>query len=200
MSKLWTICIPTLPVRIEGYSGIIKNLTEQITRSRLTDKIQIITLGDTKEFTVGYKRMCMLHMTVGDYVNFIDDDDAIADNYVSLIYSAIRKQDVDCATFLGEYVEHDKPKDFSISTKHGHDHDTPECLYRLPNHLCPIRTDIATQVGFPDMNYGEDQFYSQGINSLIKTEAHIKEKLYFYVFNHKKSQTAKTGSNTGYKD
>jgi hypothetical protein len=62
-------------------------------------------------------------------------------------------------------------------------------MYRKPNHLCPVKREIATQCIFPDKNYGEDSDYANQINKIIQTENHIEEKLYFYMFNVNTSQT-----------
>jgi hypothetical protein len=43
-----------------------------------------------------------------------------------------------------------------------------------------------------DKHFGEDFDYAEKINLLIKNEYHIKEKLYFYLFNSVLSQTAPT--------
>jgi len=65
-------------------------------------------------------------------------------------------------------------------------------MYRLPNHLCPVKRDIALACMFTDKNFGEDFDYAEKINLLIKNEYHIKEKLYFYLFDSVLSQTAPT--------
>jgi glycosyltransferase involved in cell wall biosynthesis len=189
--KQLSILIPTLPIRIDTYSALIKKLSAQIIENDLTEKVQILSFCDTKDVNVGVKRNWLLINSVGKYVNFLDDDDDISDNYVKSLYDATFHGS-DCITFLGEYHENGLVTDFSISTMHRGNWNEKKCLYRLPNHLCPVKREIALNSMFTDKNFGEDFDYAELINKQIKTEYHIKEKLYFYLFNEKESQTAPT--------
>ena len=54
--KELSILIPTLPARIETLSNLMKKLNKQVIDFGLIDKVQILTLCDTKEYSVGKKR------------------------------------------------------------------------------------------------------------------------------------------------
>jgi glycosyltransferase involved in cell wall biosynthesis len=189
--KQLAILIPTLPIRIDGYTRLIKKLNQQIIQNNLTDKIQIISFCDTKDVTVGVKRNWLLEKSNSKYVCFLDDDDDISNNYIKSLYEATL-QGADCVTFLGEHHDNGKITDFSISTMHSRNYNDTNCFYRLPNHLCPVKREIAIACMFTDKNFGEDSDYAEKINRVIKNEFHIKEKLYFYLFNSVLSQTAPT--------
>jgi glycosyltransferase involved in cell wall biosynthesis len=189
--KQLSILIPTLPIRINSYSNLIMKLNNQIIENNLTEKIQILSFCDTRDVTVGIKRNWLLENSNSKYVCFLDDDDDISDNYVKLLYDATLSE-ADCITFLGEYHENGKITDFSISTMHNRNYNDKTCMYRLPNHLCPVKREIALASMFTDKNFGEDFDYAEKINSIIKNEYHIKEKLYFYLFDSVLSQTAPT--------
>jgi glycosyltransferase involved in cell wall biosynthesis len=189
--KQLSILIPTLPIRIDSYSNLIKKLNNQIIQNGLTENIQILSFCDTRDVSVGVKRNWLLENSNSKYVCFLDDDDEISDNYVKSLYDATLN-DCDCVTFLGEYHENGIVTDFSISTMHNRNYNESKCLFRLPNHLCPIKREIALACMFTDKNFGEDSDYAQKINLMIKNEFHIKEKLYFYLFNSVQSQTAPT--------
>lgn len=189
--KSLSILIPTLPIRIDSYCKLMKKLIYQINLNNAQDVVQILTFCDTKEYSVGHKRNWLLENSVGRYVCFIDDDDDISDNYIKEILSALPSNS-DCITFLGEYIDESKTKDFSISTMHFRDYNDTDTYYRLPNHLCPVKREIALQSMFTLKNFGEDSDYSKNINMNIKNEFHIKEKLYFYMFSHSESQTLPT--------
>ena len=186
--KELSILILTLPTRIDSYSNLIRTLNQQVIENNLLDKVQILSLCDTKEISVGEKRNILLNKSIGRYVCFIDDDDLIATDYLIKIISAI-SSNADVVTFCGDYVENGQTTPFSISTIHRGNYNHPNLFYRLPNHLCPVKREIALSCLFTDKNYGEDSDYAERINQHIKNEFHIQDKLYFYMYDSTKSQT-----------
>jgi len=186
--KELSILILTLPTRIDSYSNLIRTLNQQVIENNLLDKVQILSLCDTKEISVGEKRNILLNKSIGRYVCFIDDDDLIATDYLIKIISAISSNS-DVITFCGDYVENGQTTPFSISTIHRGNYNHPNLFHRLPNHLCPVKREIAVSCLFTDKNYGEDSDYAERINQHIKNEFHIQDKLYFYMYDSLKSQT-----------
>ena len=186
--KELSILILTLPTRIDSYSNLIRTLNQQVIENNLLDKVQILSLCDTKEISVGEKRNILLNKSIGRYVCFIDDDDLIATDYLIKIISAISSNS-DVITFCGDYVENGQTTPFSISTIHRGNYNHPNLFHRLPNHLCPVKREIAVSCLFTDKNYGEDSDYAERINQHIKNEFHIQDKLYFYMYDSVKSQT-----------
>ena len=186
--KELSILILTLPTRIDSYSNLIRTLNQQVIENNLLDKVQILSLCDTKEISVGEKRNILLNKSIGRYVCFIDDDDLIATDYLIKIISAI-SSNADVITFCGEYIENGQTTPFSISTIHRGNYNHPNIFYRLPNHLCPVKREIAVSCLFTDKNYGEDSDYADRINQHIKNEFHIQDKLYFYMYDSTNSQT-----------
>jgi len=183
-----SILILTLPTRIDLYSRLIKSLNQQVIENNLMHRVQILTLGDTKEISVGEKRNILLNKSIGRYVCFIDDDDVIATNYLSVIMSALNSN-ADVITFCGDYVENEIRTPFSISMVHRGNYNHTNMFYRLPNHLCPVKREIALSCQFTDKNFGEDSDYAEKINNYLKNEYHIQEKLYFYMYDSNTSQT-----------
>ena len=186
--KELSILILTLPTRIDSYSNLIRTLNQQVIENNLLDKVQILSLCDTKEISVGEKRNILLNKSIGKYVCFIDDDDLISSDYLIKLTSAI-SSNADVVTFCGDYVENGQTTPFSISTIHRGNYNHPNLFYRLPNHLCPVKREIAVSCLFTDKNYGEDSDYAERINQHIKNEFHIQDKLYFYMYDSTKSQT-----------
>jgi len=186
--KELSILILTLPTRIDLYSRLIKSLNQQVIENNLMHRVQILTLGDTKEISVGEKRNILLNKSIGRYVCFIDDDDVIATNYLSVIMSAL-DSNADVITFCGDYVENEIRTPFSISMVHRGNYNHTNMFYRLPNHLCPVKREIALSCQFTDKNFGEDSDYADKINNYLKNEFHIQEKLYFYMYDSNTSQT-----------
>ena len=186
--KELSILIPTLPARIDSYANLIKILNKQVTENNLINRVQILSLCDTKEISVGQKRNILLNKSVGKYVCFIDDDDLIAPDYLIKLINAI-SSNADVITFCGDYVENTVVTPFSISMVHRGNFNHPNIFYRLPNHLCPIKREIALESLFTDKNFGEDSDYAERINNHLKNEFHIQDKLYFYMYNEATSQT-----------
>lgn len=183
-----SILILTLPTRIDSYARLIKSLNQQVIENNLINRVQILSICDTKEISVGEKRNILLNKSCGRYVCFIDDDDVIAPNYLIKIISAL-SSNADVVTFCGEYIENSTTTEFSISMIHRGNFNHPNILYRLPNHLCPVKRQIALSCQFTDKNYGEDSDYAERINNHIKNEYHIQDKLYFYMYDSNTSQT-----------
>ena len=100
------------------------------------------------------------------------------------------ESNADVITFCGEYVENNLRTPFSISMVHRGNYNHPNIFYRLPNHLCPVKREIALSCLFTDKNFGEDSDYAEKINGHIKNEFHIQDKLYFYLYNANTSQTS----------
>jgi glycosyltransferase involved in cell wall biosynthesis len=183
-----SILILTLPTRIDSYARLIKSLNQQVIENNLINRVQILSICDTKEISVGEKRNILLNKSCGRYVCFIDDDDVIAPNYLIKIISAL-SSNADVVTFCGEYIENSTTTEFSISMIHRGNFNHPNIFYRLPNHLCPVKRQIALSCQFTDKNYGEDSDYAERINNHIKNEYHIQDKLYFYMYDSNTSQT-----------
>jgi len=186
--KELSILILTLPTRIDSYSNLIKMLNQQVIENNLIHRVQILSLCDTKEISVGEKRNILLNKSIGRYVCFIDDDDIIAPHYLLKIINAIQSN-ADVITFCGDYVENTLITPFSISLVHRGNFNHPNIFYRLPNHLCPVKREIALSCQFSNKNFGEDSDYSERINNYLKNEFHIQDKLYFYIYNPNTSQT-----------
>lgn len=184
-----SILILTLPIRIDSYSNLIKKLNKQVIENNLINRVQILSLCDTKDISVGEKRNILLNQSNGRYVCFIDDDDEISPDYLIKIISAL-ESNADVITFCGDYVENNLRTAFSISMVHRGNFNDSNIFYRLPNHLCPVKREIALSCLFTHKNYGEDSDYAEKINQHIKNEFHIQEKLYFYLYNANTSQTA----------
>lgn len=183
-----SVLILTLPTRIDSYARLIKSLNIQVIQNNLMGRVQILSLCDTKEISVGEKRNILLNKSCGRYVCFIDDDDVVAPDYLIKLINAISSNS-DVITFCGDYVENTVVTPFSISMVHSGNFNRPNIFYRLPNHLCPVKREIALSCQFTDKNFGEDSDYAERINKYIKNEFHIQDKLYFYMYNSATSQT-----------
>lgn len=197
-----SILVPTLSERQKSCCNLIRQVKEQLTLSGLPDVslrpfwmedydfhritfeegVEILFLTDEKQNNVGHKRNVLLDYAKGDYLAFVDDDDRIADKYFELLINGV-KSNPDCCSLNG-IISFDgiNPKKFIHSLKYNSWYEENNIYYRPPNHLNCIKSSIAKQFKFPEINSGEDKNWSMQIaeSGLLKNEFEIEETLYFY--------------------
>lgn len=181
-----SLLICSLQSRRAMRQGLMDKLAQQINASPYRRLVEVRVLEDTGEAHIGAKRNALLNESHGEYVAFIDDDDDIADNYISSIMDALLlNAGVDCVSFNGVMtVNGASPQIFKLSIGYGSWYVEGGVYYRTPNHICPVRRELAIKAGFPDTSYGEDAEYSKRLLSVgMKSEVLLEQSLYFYLFN-----------------
>jgi glycosyltransferase involved in cell wall biosynthesis len=145
-------------------------------------EIEILTEIDNRELTIGAKRNKLLDRATGDYIAFIDDDDSVVEDYVEQILSAIESKP-DVVGIKGNYMVNETYTGIFIHSIQYKEWDCKagNVFLRCPNHLNPVKRDLALQVKFPEINMSEDQDYSMRLFPLLKTEAMIKRPIYNYM-------------------
>lgn len=152
---------------------------------------EILYLQDNREMPVGKKRNQLLKNSQGKFVMFIDDDDDICNQYVTKIDQIIKNYDVDSIGINGIITTEGRnakrfyiSKDFVWEEKKG-------IYFRSPNHITPIKREIAIQFKFPEINCGEDAQWSQEIKAsgLLREEVKISDPLYYYRFSRRYTAT-----------
>jgi GT2 family glycosyltransferase len=120
-------------------------------------------------------------------VVFVDDDDMVAPTYVKDILTAA-ESNPDAIVFNGTMTTDGRDerkwyisKDYGYEAKGG-------AYYRYPNHIVPIRREIALAFPFMDIRIGEDYAWATAIHNakLIQTEVKIEKELYHYQFRTNK--------------
>jgi hypothetical protein len=176
-----SILIPTVPSRINFYNELIQHIDKQ-----KTNEIEIITDNtDVGIKTTGQKRNDLLMKAVGEYVWFIDDDDWISDTAIEDILEGI-KTNPDSFAINGTYTENGQNKtqwfiskdlEYCASTING-----KEVYLRPPNHITPMKRNIAIQIMFPDKSNAEDYDFCIRLKEkgLVKTEYKIEKPIYEY--------------------
>jgi glycosyltransferase involved in cell wall biosynthesis len=162
-------------------------LQTELRRQALSYPGQIEFMWDSDpNATIGAKRNKLLNQSHFKYIVFIDDDDAISENYIELLMQAAAT-DCDCASLKGVYsVDGKEDGVFEHSIKYNEWKTNPlgsEVKYiRTPNHLSMLRASIAKQFKFPDTSWGEDHDWSKQIHEsgLLKTEYYINDIIYYY--------------------
>lgn len=173
-----SILICSLHKRIDLLSNLLSTLSPQVDAH--SDRVELIVNMDNKFLSTGKKRQLLLQQASGEYIVFIDDDDHIDSEYVSLILNALRSRP-DCVATTGKYTCNGKEttwflsKDLDNENKNGY-------FYRTTNHISPVRRVLALAAGFPDKSYGEDAEYSKRLKPMLKTETKIDKSIYHYDF------------------
>lgn len=181
-----SILICTIPSRQVMFEGLLGEVFSQIHKRNATGMVEVLWDNSTA-CTTGRKRNHLLTLSKGKYIVFIDDDDEISENYLELILNALQDNpDVDCVGMRG-YVTFDgaRRKDWSISIEHKYWHETVQEYLRTPNHISPVRREIAMKSMFPDTTKGEDKIYSDNIFQFLKKEVYINQYLYHYKYINK---------------
>lgn len=175
MNKKLSILTATLNSRAE----IFKNLA-RVLRAQSNADVEMLANCDNGEKSIGQKRNELLESSKGDYVVFIDDDDMISPFYVFGILQAIQSKP-DCCGLEGIITQRNiGPKKFVHSLKYEDWFEKDDIYYRCPNHLNPIKREIALDAKFPDKSWQEDKDFSERLKGKLKTEVYISGPIYYY--------------------
>jgi hypothetical protein len=179
-----TITIASVSIRKNMLATLLAELNRQIIENGYEKDVEILVDDDDKRF-LGTKRKEMLSKAQGLFTCAIDDDDWITENYISLIVESIKANpSIDNLAINGIITTNgENPKKWVISCHFEDWYEQDDVYYRTPNHICPIRTDLARIADFDEIAWGEDYPFSQRMKPLLKNEIVIDEPLYIYQFS-----------------
>jgi len=188
MTNLWTIAILTVTGR-EHFLDRLRGIIDPQVDGK---PVQVLVLKDARERTIGEKRQMALDMTTTKYISFIDDDDIVSSRYVDLILSELRKGPYGVG-FRGiitgrNNVAHEFVHKAGLPYSPKAEQYQGALVYTRPlNHLNPVMTDVAREIGYLHISEGEDLDYAVRLDKsgLIKDQVFINEFLYFYQFRGK---------------
>jgi len=187
-----SILIPSLVSRKQHLDLLCSYISNQIHQYMVDKKIdvnvEILCQIDNGEATIGQKRNDLLNNAKGEYLCFIDDDDRISSNYISLVLEAIKNNpNIDCIGFIQDYLVDGKEQiggsKVCISLKYNQwDLNVDGYLaVRTPHHLTPIKRQICIDAGgYKNLDKAEDLDFSNRVYPLLKNEYFINETLYYY--------------------
>lgn len=174
-----SILIASMPIRVHKLANLRNVLTRQ-----LTPEVEVIT-DVSMNYNIGTKRNKLLALASGKYIVFLDDDDLIATDYVAKILEAC-KADRDCIGISGVITTNGKKEmNWHISRDYQGWFERNNVYYRTPNHISPVKRELALQAGFPEISFGEDYHYSMNLLPLLKSEIKIPGILYYYRYESK---------------
>jgi hypothetical protein len=180
----WSILILHEPGRSALLERLMAALRPQVQGK---DDVEIIVRPFDKGLDLGSNRQAMIEAAKGEYVSQIDDDDLVADNYVSTIYPLL--DGIDYIGFqLQMYMDGDKQVPTFHSLRYKEWSGDSKGWYRDISHVNPMRRELALQVpmrGGP----GEDARWAAELRNkgVVKTEHYISEIMYLYYFRSNKA-------------
>jgi hypothetical protein len=176
--------ICTIPSRREMFIELLNRIT--LLKQKTSLLIEVLWDAHIKP-SIGEKRNKLLERASGTYCCFIDDDDKITDDYFAVIEES--GLTYDCIVLNGQmYRDSKEDLPFYHSLKYSKWSQDEKGYYRNPNHLNPIKTQIAKQIGFLNINEGEDYDFSKKVleSGLLKTEYSHNKIQYLYMFENDK--------------
>lgn len=182
---LLSVLIPTLDSRNWYLDRLLKVLKPQ-----LTNDVELLVFPNDGSRSIGNIRQEMITKAQGEYLCFVDDDDLVGTQYVPAILKALAEKP-DCVGFLGTkwlegtfvgYLDFNREHDWYLDLASGKD----EWRFVRPiTHLCPVKAELARQVGFKDKTEGEDCDYADRLRPLLKSQVFIDKTLYHYFLRNK---------------
>jgi len=173
-----SILTPAVPSRFSR----LEKLCSEVERQIGSLPVEHLVLLDNKKRTVGAKRDALLRAARGQYVAFVDDDDAITPDYVeSLVKAAGSNPDV--ITFKQHCSVNGQIGTVEFKLGNPNEGFKPGGITkRNAWHVCAWRRALATMSHFTDKNYGEDWDFAAPLCAIPNLhEVHLDMTLHHYI-------------------
>lgn len=190
---LLTIYVPTLKRRAHLLARLLEVLQPQVDAHR--DQVELIIAEniplDEGGPEIGTVRQRCLESARGEFVCGIDDDDLVHAFYVPVTLHAIRNAPgggaIDCVGWKMRRFSDGRQFGTGIHSitcgkYHRIDEKDQRVYLRTPNHLNPIRRELALRVGFKNQSVAEDYCFAVQVFPLLEREAFIDEFMYDYLY------------------
>ena len=179
-----SVLICSLERRADQLQKLVDNLSRQ--KAAFETEVEILVCVDrgVKDggIPIGDKRNTLVQSAKGDYVCFVDDDDDISPRYLELLIAACI-EGPDCVGICGEIYWMEEMRVFEHSIAHKTFEQKAGVFLRPPNHINPVKREIAVQFPFPSRSFGEDVCYALDMvkAGALKTEVVVPESIYTYI-------------------
>jgi glycosyltransferase involved in cell wall biosynthesis len=182
-----SLLIPSLPSRVDFLHRLLTALAPQVTK-----EVEVIVEMDAAVKTIGAKRNSLMQKAGGEWIAFCDDDDLVAPDYVAEMLNGIAQgADAVCirgnlykdGVFDGIFIDQPYRRPWNTQVVDGVKQYLRGC-----QHLDAVRREIALQVPFREINFGEDQSWSAAIEEkrLITSWHCIDHPVYDYLWRTNK--------------
>jgi hypothetical protein len=183
------ICSVETEERQEKLKKLIYELHRQISKNYAEEIVEIIVDTDNMNKSVGKKRNDLIEKSQGEFICFIDDDDFVSENYLSIILYHLNSG-IDILLIGIDHIKNGVNEIKILPSLYIDNLITNEAVFRTNHfHLCPHKKSIAKNVLFECINFAEDMLYSQNMVRHINNSFLISEPIYIYFDNLEKSLT-----------
>jgi len=179
-----SILILSIPSRLHFLKPLMEKLETQIGERQ---DVEIISIMDNKSFGISEKRNELLKLARGSHLTWIDDDDDVADNYVSKLTETIAANpDVDVISFDQMcYLEGKEARVFA-EMGNPHEHVLPDPndstryqdTLRPPYHWCCWKTSLAASESFRNPHSMKGVQIGEDIDWLTRLYPKVEESIY----------------------
>lgn len=168
--KRWQILVPTTPVRQDKFQRLVDCLSPQLTKD-----VEVLVCYNNFERTIGQLREDMVKKVTAEYMNFIDDDDLVPDNYVETILPLL-----DGVDYVGFRMKMGSEDRIFHTLRNERWEENGEGYFRRVTYLNPLKTTIAKQFKNDPTN-AEDRSWHDQLSPRTKTEHYIEDIMYYYL-------------------
>lgn len=183
LAPKWSICIPTVVDRPQLFERLRDCLAPQVEQAN--GQVEVVVFWNNYERQLGELRQMLVEDARGDYLNFIDDDDLVVEDYVETILPYL--DGVDYIGFMVDFFvngnRNHKPVIHSLECSGWYEDETG--FYRRVVHTNPIRTELARRYARYDQSdykvkQPEDILYHRNMDAYVHTQHYIPCPLHIY--------------------
>lgn len=179
MTPTLTILIPTLGQRRELFARLLRGLMPQVDAAR--GRVKVIAFWDNGETALADKRQALVEAVDTDYLCFVDDDDTVADDYVTSILAALTSRPDMVGLWMMVHRDGKPHRRAELSLVHDSWFNGPRYYCRDITHENPMRSDIAKAADFRLRTDGpEDSAWSAQLRGKLTTQVMVDRVLYHY--------------------
>jgi hypothetical protein len=176
----WDILIATLCSRTDRLSRLLDSLIPQVDEAG--GEVHVTAYRNQGERPLAQVRQSLLEFSTAEYISFIDDDDAVPDDFVATILPLL--DGVDTINWrMQVYFDGRAQKPTYHGLKFGGWSEDADGWYRDISHLNPMRGELARQCTFITQP-PEDWGWVQQMQRLVRTEHVIPYDRIMYHYYH----------------
>lgn len=192
-----SVLICGLYERMPGNTSDVGPLGDLLYQADTQPAVEVLTLYDNRHMTVGRKRQILASIAQGEYMAYVDDDDTVAEDYVTSLLEAIEQhRGVDVIHFyqrcirgdLGGRIESCR-YGLTLDYASGVHPDGSMWWHGRPAHTACWRTELVQGIEWIEADFGEDVDWVSKACRVARTEYRIPKTLYTYNFNPDTSRT-----------
>lgn len=132
--------------------------------------------------SIGLKLNVLIARAKGKFMCVLHDDDNVSPNYVETLVRLCHR-DADVVTFRNITKLDNFWTTVDMSIHYPNDQASPMFeIRRVAWNICPVRSEFAKRVKYPDSNYGEDFDWMKKVLESCTTEA--KTNAILHEYNH----------------